>query len=156
MTRPINTARRICGVMQPHPLARRRVGRAVVLVAKHAEHGHAGRRPVEDAADEVDEPLRLRPFPVETRLDEFLVRDHVRRRQRLADARQELAGVGGIELQVRLEIEALVVRIDAVVVDDGSGPAGRVLGEERSRRTADEAAAFSRTLGHRVASRTAS
>jgi len=70
------------GNQQPHALARRVVDQAMPLVAKHAEHGGAGRRLLEGGADEVDKALRLRPFAVEARLEEFGIGQQIRRRHR--------------------------------------------------------------------------
>ena len=105
---------------EPHPLPRSGIDNAVIAVAKDAEHGHARRRPVEDAADEIDESLRLGPFPIEPRLEKLVIGNHVGRRHGFPDTGEELASVGGIELYVCLAIETLVMRIDAVVVSEGT------------------------------------
>src|SRR6267378_1731253 len=83
---------------QPHVMTRFVIDEAVALVAEDPEHGHAGCRPVENGADEVDEALRPSPFPIESSRSEFIVRHQIGSRDRLFDLCEKVSHGGRIYL----------------------------------------------------------
>src|SRR5262249_16904786 len=121
-----------------HAPAYRVVDGAVALVTKAAENRGARHRLVEHPGDEVDEPLRPRPFAVEARRDELVVGHQVGHRDRLLDPGNDLAVRRRIELRILVEIELLVTRLDAVAHAVTPGPAAGVLRIQRCGRPADE------------------
>src|ERR1700682_2140740 len=83
---------------QPHAMARFIVDEAVAFMAKDPEHGHAGRRSVENGAHEVDEALRPSPFLIESGRCEFIVRHQVGSDDRLFDLCEKVSHCGRIYL----------------------------------------------------------
>ena len=127
----------------PHASSHLVVDSTVPLMPEHTEHGGARRCLVERNIQYIDYALRFSPFSIGARFEKFVIVDDVRNRDRLFDFGEEVADRERIELDDFLEVELLVLRIDAGVIRDMPRLAGGVLGKERSRRAADEL----RTLG---------
>ena len=120
--------------------ARLVVDEAVALVAEHAAHGDAGRGLVERDRHVVDDALRAQPFLVDAHLAQFVERQEIGPGERLLDLGKELPARERIEPDVALEIQPVVVRIDAAVGEEQRAlPGRRILGEQAGRGAADEA-----------------
>jgi hypothetical protein len=89
------------------------VHHAVAQVAKDDERSNARDRFFEHDIDAIDKTQRLRPFPVEARCNEFVVRDDIGRGHWLFYGGEEQAGRGGVELAVFIKILLTMGRIDA-------------------------------------------
>ena len=101
----------------------------------------------EHAIDAIDKTQGLRPFPVEARRNEFVVRDDIGRGHWLFYGREEQASRGGVEFAVLIKILLTVVRIDAAIGKaDGALLAGRVLPVERRRQANDERAGLAENI----------
>ena len=114
------------------------VNHAVPLAAEDAEQGCAGCRFVENGTDEIDEALRLDPFPIKSRLQEFGRRHQVRNRDGLIDLREKMSTRSRIKRHIFIEIELCVMWVNSNHVLNAALLIGHVLGKERRPGAADE------------------
>jgi predicted RNA-binding protein YlxR (DUF448 family) len=89
---------------QPHTLARFIIDEPIPFVAENAEQGGAQRRFFNRGTDEVHASLRLNPLLVEARFDKFVIGQKIGSADRLPDICKIVAGGGGVELNVGVEI----------------------------------------------------
>ena len=107
-------------------------------MAKHHEQCRAGHRFVEHRVQAIDPALWLDPLLVEPRFQELLIRHVIRRRDRLLDIREVMAGRGRVEFDIFVEIELAIIRVSAGLIIEIAGQGGWALGIDCRRRAADE------------------
>ena len=83
---------------ESHAPARIVVDEAVALVTKDAEHCDAGRGLLQHGCDEVHQARRLRPFAIESGLEEFVVRNQIGGGDRPFDLGRKCPAVDGSNL----------------------------------------------------------
>ena len=119
---------------QAHAPACLLIDNAVPLMPEHPEHRGLGGRLLQKDADEIDQPLRLCPFPIETGLEEFVVGNEIGRRCRLFDGGKTARRQRRIERDVFLEIELPIFRRDSAVVEKRvAAVVGRIVPVDRRR-----------------------
>ena len=89
----------------------------------------------------VHQALRTRPLLVVAGLNELVVGNKIASGERLPDRGEDFSGRAGVAFYIFVEVESLVVRIDAaIIIANVRALPGRVLGIEHRRRAADEVA----------------
>src|SRR5215813_13927482 len=115
------------------------IGRPVALVTEHPNQGGAGRGLVQRRDHAVHESLRSHPLTVEARAKYVLWRDEITNCNRLAYLSEELAHRVRVHLDVLLEVQLDIVRIQtAVLVVGATALVGGVLPTEHRRLTTDK------------------
>jgi hypothetical protein len=123
----------------PHAPAHLVVSRSLPVVPMNPEKGGSPSGFLEHGSHEVAQLLRLRPFLIETRFQNFMVGHDIAGGDWFADLGEDLADREGVELHVGVEIELLVVRVEVPsVVIKVPALAGYVQEVQPRRQAADE------------------
>jgi hypothetical protein len=112
------------------------IDQSMPLVTEDAEHGGLRHRFFQSDTGEINEALRLRPFPIKARGEELVIRNQIARCHRHFGLREEPGRGGRVEFDEFFEIEVSVNRIDAAVFEINVAATARGIVPEHGRRRA--------------------